>query len=259
MILVKQYQDNEINLHGIRALPRRLSPDNLLGRDMSPGRFVHDNLPQGFYDAFNQFVFSPDHKVFDKLLSKNRFLGDTASIPGAILELGVFKGSGMAVWLKCLKSLGLNRKVYGFDIFNSELLDSNIHTEDRALMASLFADRGFEPKDYELVLDGILRGAGFENFELVSGDIFETLPLFLAKNPGFRASIINFDMDTAEPTLFALEQLWPRLVPGGVALFDEYAINEWTESNAVDEFIARGGLKLEFTNYESPSAFVFKS
>ncbi len=225
---------------------------------MTQSRFVHDKLPQEFYDAFNQFIFSSDYKVFNKLLSKQEFLHKTSKIPGAVIELGVFKGSGMAAWLKSLKYLGLNRKVYGFDIFDSKLLDSSISTADRKLMASLFSERGFEPKGYELVLDGMLKGMGFDNFELVSGNIFETLPSFLNTNPGFRASLINFDMDTSEPTLFALDQLWPRVVPGGILIFDEYAINEWTESDAVDEFIERFNLKLEFTNYDSPSAYIVK-
>lgn len=225
---------------------------------MTQARFIHDKLPQEFYDSFNGFIFSSDYKVFDKLLSKQEFLQKTCSVPGAVVELGVFKGSGMAAWLKSLQFLRLNRKVYGFDIFDSKLLDSSISTSDRKLMASLFSDRGFDPEGYELVLGKMLVGMGFQNFELVSGNIFETLPSFLNANPGFRAALINFDLDTSEPTLFALEQLWPRLVPGGILLFDEYALNEWTESDAVDEFIEAFNLKLEFTNYDSPSAYIRK-
>jgi hypothetical protein len=50
--------------------------------------------------------------------------------------------------------------------------------------------------------------------------MFNTLPVFLQKNPGFRASLINFDLDTEEPTYFALEQFWDRLVVGGMLVFD---------------------------------------
>jgi hypothetical protein len=65
-------------------------------------------------------------------------------------------------------------------------------------------------------------------------------------------------MDTEDPTYFALEQLWERLVVGGVLIFDEYAINEWTESDAVDRFVSEKNLQLKSTNLASPSAYIIK-
>ena len=65
-------------------------------------------------------------------------------------------------------------------------------------------------------------------------------------------------MDTEEPTFFALEKLWDRLVVGGVLIFDEYGINEWTESDAVDRFITERNLHLKSTNLFSPSAYIVK-
>ena len=220
--------------------------------------FVHDESPQEFFDAFNYFIMSSDKKVFNKLISKNFFLQLTKDIPGDILELGVFRGSGVFAWLKMLDYEGLNRRVYGFDIFNSDLLLSGIKTKDRNVMSSLFQERGFSPVGYEDILRTQLRSTGFLNFDLVAGNIFDTIPDFLSKNPGFRAAVINFDMDTEDPTFFALEQLWERLVVGGVLVFDEYAINEWTESNAVDRFISEKNLQLKSTNLASPSAYIIK-
>lgn len=52
--------------------------------------FVHDKSPQEFIDAFNLFIMSSDHKVFDKLMSKRFFLELTQEIPGDVVELGVF-------------------------------------------------------------------------------------------------------------------------------------------------------------------------
>ncbi len=224
----------------------------------SKGNFVHDVSPQEFFDAFNSFIMSSDQKVFRKLMSRHFFLEQTKGIPGDVIELGVFRGSGMFSWLKMLGYLNSNKTVYGFDIFNSELLLSGINTEDRDVMSSLFLDRGFSPLGYEELLTTKLLDSGFDNFELIAGDVFDTIPVFLQKNPGFRASIINFDMDTQEPTYFALENLWDRLVFGGCLVFDEYAINEWTESNAVDRFISERNLTLKSTNLFSPSAYIVK-
>jgi hypothetical protein len=225
---------------------------------MTKRKFIHDDMSQDFYDSFNNFIFANETKVLEKLISKYKFLEQTRNIPGDIVELGVFKGSGVAAWLKLARSAGLRRTVYGFDIFDSQTLVNNITTIDRDLMASLFKDRGFNPQGYAGVLANKLRDLGHENFHFVTGDIHETIPIFLEKNPGFRASLINFDLDTFEPTYFALEQLWDRVVPGGVLIFDEYGINEWTESDAVDKFLLKKKQFLQCTNFFSPSAFLIK-
>lgn len=221
--------------------------------------FIHDDQPQSIYDSFNDFIFSSDRKLFSKLISKYFFTDMTKNIPGDIIELGVFKGSGMMAWLKALELSSVNhKKVIGFDFFNNkELLDS-IKTNDKAIMQSLFEDRGFDPNGYAAILNKVLNDAMFNNFTLIEGNVMDTIPVYLEKNPGFRASIINFDMDLEEPTEFCLDFLWSRLCKGGVLLFDEYAINEWTESNAVDRFCEKYKLELKSTPYFAPSAYIVK-
>jgi len=221
--------------------------------------FVHDNQPQIVYDSFNKFIFSSDRKIYAKLISKYFFTDMTKNIPGDVVELGVFKGSGMFSWIKALELVSVNcKKVLGFDFFDDETLFDSINTIDKKLMQSLFADRNFNPTNYENVLQKLLTDADFNNFEIVKGNVMETVPVYLEENPGFRASIINFDMDTEEPTEFCLNLLWSRLCVGGVLVFDEYGINEWTESNAVDKFCEKHKLKLKSTPYFAPSAYLEK-
>lgn len=225
---------------------------------MTLDRFIHDTSEQEFYDSFNNFIFAKDQKVLNKLLSKMEFVEMTKNIPGDILELGVFKGSGIAAWLKICVHASVRRRVLGFDIFDSEALVKNITTSDKALMGKLFQERGFQPEGYSALLNEKLKLMGFDNFEIIEGNVFDSIPKLLLERPGFRASIVNFDMDTEEPTLFALEKLWDRVVVGGVVIFDEYAISEWTESNAVDKFVSERGLKLQYTNLETPTAYLIK-
>jgi len=226
---------------------------------MRSKNFIHDTIPQSIYDGFNSFIYSQDRKLFSKLASKLKFCELTSGIPGDIVELGVFKGSGVMAWLKANQLTSVNqKKVYGFDIFNHELLVDSIGTIDSVLMRELFEERNFNPTGFDEFLTHIATSAGFDNFELVVGNVFDTMPAFLKSNPGFRASIINFDLDTSEPTSFCLEQLWDRLVTGGIMLFDEYAINEWTESNAVDEFIKKKSIQLHSTPYFAPTAYLIK-
>lgn len=41
-------------------------------------------------------------------------------------------------------------------------------------------------------------------------------------------------------------------------IFDQYAINECTESNAVDKFIAGRNLQLRTSNLAAPTAYIIK-
>jgi len=221
--------------------------------------FIHDTQPQSFYDAFNNFIFAPESKVFEKLISKYYFIQMTKDVPGDIMELGVFKGSGMAAWLKTLRSMGINnKKVLGFDIFDQEGLVPTIISKDASLMKSLFKDRKFDSKGYENILMQTLYQMGYSNFQIIRGNVLDSIPKFIENKPGFRASLINFDMDTEEPTDFCIQKLWNHLTPGGVMIFDEYAIEEWSESNAVDKFVLENKLKLHRTKYDTPTAYIIK-
>ena len=53
----------------------------------------------------------------------------------------------------------------------------------------------------------------------------------------FDISLLHLDMDIHAPTLAALKAFWPRVLPGGVVMFDEFAIREWPgETQAVEEY-----------------------
>ncbi len=92
--------------------------------------------------------------------------------------------------------------------------------------------------------------------------MFKTIPIFLESNPGFRISLLNFDVDLYEATKFGLEKLFDKVVSGGVVIFDEYALQPWEgETQAVEEFLLAKGLKytlrkLPFSS--SPGAYLIK-
>ena len=221
--------------------------------------FVHDPNPQEVYDAFNTWIFSTDKKLVAKLYSKFHFLEMVQDIPGDIAELGVFKGSGMAAWMKAQEVLSdAWRTVWGFDIFDASQLSKSLSGQDRSMMDSLFDSRRFDPNNYEEYLKNVLPTLSVTPFQIVKGDVRATLREVLQRSPGLRFSLVNFDLDVAEPTEIALDLIWPRLVPGGILIFDEYAIPEWSESNAVDAFVERHELPIKTTGLQFPSAYVQK-
>ena len=68
----------------------------------------------------------------------------------------------------------------------------------------------------------------------------------------------SFEMNVQRNYKFGPDQFKREVLPEST-VFDEYGINEWTESDAVDKFLALNKLSLEYTNYFSPSAYLTKA
>lgn len=222
---------------------------------------VSDN--QGMYNAFNTFMFSSDQNVFNKLYYKYKLYEMTQHLLGDVVECGVFKGTGLMAWLKILQMNEANsiRKVIGFDFFNPGFVENLEDEIDRKTMEQVFTRT--DPVAGELTEAGIrdkILLAGFDEsrFELVPGDISITSKEYAKERPGFRISLLYLDLDLDKPTYDTLVNLWDRVVPGGVVVFDEYAYHSWSESNAVDRFIEEKGLYLNKTDIRTPTAYIIK-
>jgi len=220
---------------------------------------IDDN--QGMYDAFNTFMFSNDRNVFNKLYYKFKLYEMTEHLVGDIVECGVFKGTGLMAWLKILQLNEANsiRKVIGFDFFNPGFVENLEDEIDRVTMEQVFTRT--ESGDFSQAgIHKKIVNAGFDEsrFELVPGDISITSAEYAKSRPGFRISLLYLDLDLDRPTYDTLINLWDRVVPGGVVVFDEYAYHSWSESNAVDRFMNEKGLYLYKTDIKTPTAYIIK-
>jgi hypothetical protein len=220
-------------------------------------------LDQNFYDSFNTFMLSSDLKVFGKLLARIQLFDRVKDIPGDIVECGVFKGTGIFTFLKLKRYFCPNtyKKVIGFDFFNSEDLTSNLTSQDKDAMTTLFEGRNFKHDNtFKDELDLLIRKSGFmdHEYELVSGDISKTVVEYADTRPGAKISLLYLDLDLEVPTYDALMSLWDRVSSGGIVVFDEYAYHNWSESIGVDKFFENKNIKIQSLNFFAPSAYVVK-
>ena len=222
----------------------------------------HEN--QSFYDAFNQFIFSNDRRVFAKLLYRHEVFQKIKHLPGDIVEVGVFKGSGIATWAKLydLYIPHTNKKVIGFDLFSSNTSPSffssykNGHTMIPVINRIPIDERSIKSVKERLFQANI----SDTKYILIEGDVCYTTREFVEQNPGFRISLLYHDLDLDEPTYESLVNLWDRVVPGGYIIFDEYDYHVFDESNAVDRFLKDKNIKYKVlsTNIYTPSAYIIK-
>ncbi|TFI23232.1 MULTISPECIES: TylF/MycF/NovP-related O-methyltransferase [Streptomyces] len=169
------------------------------------------------------------------------------SIPGDIVECGVWRGGSMQACAKALLALGeSDRDLHLFDTFEGmppptaeDLRRDGKSAED--LLAAQGKDRpiwaiasledvqaGFEQVPYP-----------GERVHYVQGMVEDTVP----QQAPEQISILRLDTDWYASTKHELEFLYPRLVSGGVLLIDDYGY--WQGSRqAVDEFLEKTGERL---------------
>lgn len=205
----------------------------------------------------NGFYWFSHPSRLNKLLAHYELFKTITKLPGEILELGVYKSASLVRWATFRNALenDFSRKIIGFDAFgtfpNEKLtLDSDFEFINR------FERDGGAGLDIEQVRE-MFQLKKFENVELVKGNVFDTIPQYLARNPATRIALLHLDMDVKEPTEFALERLYERVVPNGLIVFDDYN-SVAGETDAVDEFLKRHCLSIEKLNFYSVPSYVRK-
>jgi hypothetical protein len=222
--------------------PRDCATESLRGLDRTQNR-AYEN---GFY------WFGEPARVA-KLLAHHDLYRSVTGLPGDVFELGVYKAASFIRFatFRMLFENDQSRKLVGFDAFGSFPREG----------LELDSDRVFIEKFEEAGGDGLTRGEvdalmmhkGFTNYLLEEGNVFDTLPAYLQRFPATRLAMLHLDMDVCEPTAFALDLLWDRIVPGGLVLIDDYN-SVAGATDAVDAFISARGLRLEkLSHYYVPT------
>jgi len=218
---------------------------------------------QELYDGFNNFMISPDLKIFGKMLARTVLFDKVKDVPGDVVECGVFKGTGIFTFLKLKRYFCPNtcKKVIGFDFFNSKELTESLPPQDKKTMSLLFEGRNFHhDHSYRKYLENKILECGFfdHEFELIEGDVSKTSLDFIEFRPGAKISLLYLDLDLEHPTYDVLNCFWDRVSSGGIIVFDEYAYHNWTESIGVDRFFQNKNVKINSLNFVAPSAYVVK-
>jgi len=111
----------------------------------------------------------------------------------------------------------------------------------------------FNVEDYEKIVDYFSK---YPNVEINKGLIPDT---FVGKENS-QIAFCHLDLDLYDPYKDTLNFVWPRLVNGGIMVFDDYACRHCLGAKqAVDEFIAEHpNVTLEADFYESRSVWIIK-
>ncbi|MET3423411.1 putative O-methyltransferase YrrM [Actinoplanes tereljensis] len=180
------------------------------------------------------------------LISATRYVAQN-NIPGDVVECGVWRGGSMLAIAKVLQENGdTSRDLHLYDTFEgmSEPSEHDKRHDGKSaaemLAASDITSGVWAYASLEDVQETMgLSGYPDDKIHYYKGKVEETIPAHVPE----KISILRLDTDWYESTKHELEHLWPRLVPGGVLLLDDYG---WWDGakRAVDEWLEQTGLPL---------------
>ena len=187
------------------------------------------------FEYENNFYLTSDASRMAKVIAQYELFKMTIDLPGAIVECGVFKGASLARFaaFRELFMTPFSKKIIGFDVFGqfpATAFDGDKKHRDRFINTS-----GSEGISKDQLVQALEHKGLNENIELVEGDVTKTVPAYVREHPELRISFLNMDTDLYEPAVTILEHLYPRIVPGGVILLDDYTVFAG-ETQAVENY-----------------------
>jgi hypothetical protein len=208
------------------------------------------------WDYENGFYLTCETSRIGKLLNHLEIYNKIIDLPGDVLEFGVYKGASIVRLLtfRNLLENEFSRKVIGFDIFGK--FPDELKLESDKKFVERFENAGGYGIGKE-ELETHLNNKGLKNYNLIKGDILKTIPEFLSKNPSLKISLLHIDVDVYEPTKVILENLWDRVVKGGVLMLDDYGTVEG-ETKAVDDFFRGQNVQINKPRFNHIPSYIIK-
>jgi hypothetical protein len=203
-----------------------------------------------------------------RFLAKYEIFKQVLSVNGSIAECGVFAGGGIMTWehfSAILEPYNHTRRIVGFDSFAGF---PDVHEKDLKIGSSEHLHKGAlatnstikDEIEYLVARHDRNRPLGhIPKVELVAGDACETIPEYVKQNPHLLISLMYLDFDIYEPTRVALQNLYPRVVKGGIIAFDELNCSEFPgETSALLETLDLAHVELRRFPFEPYISYFIK-
>ena len=181
-----------------------------------PGYYLGDNLltwgrnnslfdDAAFLSAWNNNV----QNDADRAIAWRRYIlacaaYHCAQLSGDFVECGVYRGTGIKTVIDYFGNKGFTKKFWGYDTFDYNPIDGHAFVGQK--------DGLFEEIKQ--------RFDGYDQVHLVRG----LLPESLIGDSPQKICYLHIDLNSAEYEIAVLEQLFDRVVSGGVVILDDY---EW--------------------------------
>jgi O-methyltransferase len=183
-------------------------------------------------------------------------------IPGDFVECGVWRGgSAMLAALTFLRAKETHRRIWLFDTFRGmtepgapdiDVLGMPAAGEWKRQQRKGFNEWCFASKE-EVIRNLSTTGYPPDKVVAVEGDVLQTLPTARVD----AISILRLDTDWYESTKQELDLLYPRVMPRGVVIIDDYGYWQGARK-AVDEYFKANGHPVLLNRIDSTGRLIVK-
>jgi hypothetical protein len=157
-------------------------------------------------------------------------------LQGSLVECGVNYGFQASAIMEYLDWNDRNVHFYLFDTWCG--LDETLLTDEEVALGRKDESESMYSDCYAQARRNF---ADFKNVTLIRGSVPSTLDDVEIPS----VSYLSLDMNCAEPEVQAARFFWPKLVPGGVVLLDDYAYKGYApQKKAMDRFASDVGVAI---------------
>jgi len=137
-------------------------------------------------------------------------VGEVRGVPGAIIEVGVWRGGTGALMADRARRLGIADPVYLCDTWEGVVKTGEADP--------YYHDGKHDDASVDTVRS-LVQGLGLDNVELLQG-IFPDDTADRIATPALR--LCHIDVDVYQSAKDVFDWVWPRLSAGGIVVFDDY-------------------------------------
>lgn len=225
----------------LRRLPELAAKRRLLKvpRDM-PAEFV------ALYEQARPFTMTSVERMYALFEAVRHVV--RRGIPGDLVECGVWQGGSAMLMALTLLAEGDTRRIHLFDTFAGMTRPGEVDRRARDGAEQISRWQQFDRGDHnawcyagldEVRANMASTGYPASMLDFVAGKVEDTLP---ARAPE-KIALLRLDTDWYQSTYHELAHLFPRLVPGGVLVLDDYGSFEGARK-AVDQYFAENAIGL---------------
>lgn len=208
------------------------------------------------FEYENAYYATATEARFGKFLAHYELYKKILHLPGDIVECGIFKGNSffrLAHFRDLLESR-YSRKLLGFDIFGA--FPATNFEQDKKYLDNFVNSAGQNSIEINEI-EKIMQYKKLENYEFIKGDITKTIPQYCENNQHLKIALLHIDTDIYEPAVTILENMYDRVVRGGIIMFDDYGTFPG-ETKAADEFLQNKNLTLQKLPMSHIPSFIIK-
>lgn len=200
----------------------------------------------------SHFLFM--HEIYQHILN----------VHGVVMEFGPRWGQNLT-WMQNFRGIyepfNHNRKIIGFDTFAGfPEVDTDKDGKGKLVKKETFT----VTEGYEQHLEKVMAYhekespiSHLKKYEIVKGDVMDTLPAYLERHPETVVALAYFDLDIYHPTKKCLELIRSRITKGTVIGFDEVNYGEFPgETRALQEVFGLDKYRLRRSPMSGTSSYI---